>query len=318
MDRRSWTMLVTVGAVWGGSFLLTAIAIRGLSVPVVSLLRTGVGALVLLPVALARGALRGVGRQFGPVVLLGVVQLALPFLLIGYGQRHVDSGLAGILVASTPLWTALLAVWIDQEERSYGWGLAGIAIGIAGVALLLGVELGGSPDALAGAVMLLLAGLGYALGGFLGKGRLRGLAPLGAVTAAMIAASAVLAPLALAALPREAPPVGSLAAAAALGAVSGGLGWFIYYTLLAAAGAARAAVAMYLVPGFAVVYGAVLHGEPLTVTAVLGLALVVSGSWLAATRRPPRSAAARSRPDRRSPLPASPPSSSSPPPRPRR
>lgn len=275
-----------LSAVWGGSFLLTAIAIRDLSVPVVSFLRTGVGAIVLLPVALRRGALRGIRAQGGPIVVLGIVQLALPFLLIGYGQRRVDSGLAGILVASTPLWTALLAVWIDREERSRGWGLAGIGIGILGVGLLLGVELGGSLDTLLGAVMLLLTGLSYALGGFLAKRRVRGMAPIGALTAAMVAASAVLSPFALASLPSAPPSLGSLAAAVVLGAVSGGLGWLLYYTLLAGSGAAKAAISMYLMPGFAVVYGVLLLGEPLTATTIAGLVLVVAGSWLAATGGP--------------------------------
>ena len=130
MSRRSWVLLLIVAGVWGGSFMLTAIAIRDLPVPVVALFRTGVGALVLLPIALRRGALAGLRAQLGPVLLLGVVQLAAPFLLLGYGQRSVPSGLAGILVSSTPLWTALLAVWIDHEERTRGRGLLGLAVGI--------------------------------------------------------------------------------------------------------------------------------------------------------------------------------------------
>ena len=302
VDRRSWALLVILGAVWGASFLLTAIAIRDLAVPVVALFRTGIGALVLLPIALARGALAGLTRQLGPIFVLAIVQLAGPFLLIGYGQRHVATGLAGILVSSTPLWTALLAVRLDREERSHGWSLAGIGIGIVGVALLLGVQLDGSPDTMLGGLMLLLAGLGYAAGGFLAKHRVRGMVPLGAVTAAMLAGSVVLAPFALATLPSEPPRAGPVMAAVALGAISGGLGWLLYYTILARAGAARAAIAMYLVPAFAVLYGAVLLDEPLTAAALAGLVLVVAGSSLAAARNP-RSGARRSA--REEPLPTS-------------
>jgi drug/metabolite transporter (DMT)-like permease len=292
MSRRSWTLLLCVAAVWGGSFMLTSIAIRELSVPVVALLRTGVGALVLLPIALARGALAGLRRQLGPVFVLGVVQLAAPFLLLGFGQRSVPSGSAGILVSSTPLWTALLAVWIDHEERSRGRGLVGLAVGFVGVALLCGLELSGSLDTLLGAAMLLLGALSYALGGFLGKDRVRGMTPVGAITGAMLAGTVALVPLALASLPDRAPGLGPLAAAVALGAVSGGLGWLMYYTVLAESGPAKAAIALYLVPAFAVVYGVVLLGEQLTAAAIAGLALVVSGSWLAASqghgpRRPP-------------------------------
>jgi drug/metabolite transporter (DMT)-like permease len=290
-------LLLVVAAVWGGSFMLTAIAIRDLAVPVVALMRTAMGALVLLPIALSRGALAGLRTQLGPVLLLGVVQLAAPFLLLGFGQRSVPSGVAGILVSSTPLWTALLAVWIDHEERSRGWGLVGLGVGFVGVALLCGVELGGTLDTLLGAVMLLLGALRYALGGFLGKARVRGLTPVGAITGAMLGASVVLAPPALASLPDSAPGLGPLAAAIALGAISGGLGWLLYYTVLAECGPAKAAVALYLVPAFAVVYGVVLLGETLTAAAVAGLALVVSGSWLAASQRRPSAPATRARPE---------------------
>jgi drug/metabolite transporter (DMT)-like permease len=286
VGRRSWVLVVVLGAVWGVSFLLTTIAIRDLSVPVVSLLRTGVGTLVLLPIALARRALSGLTRRhLRPILTLGVVQLAGPFLLIGYAQRDVDSGLAGILVASTPLWTALLAVRFDHEERSRGWNLVGIAAGIAGVALLLGVQLDDSLDTLLGALMLLLAGLGYAAGGFLAKHSVPGIVPLGVLTAAMLAGSVVLAPLALATLPSEAPRAGPVLAAVALGGVAGGLGWFLYYTILARAGAASAAITLYFVPVFAVFYGAALLGEPLTIASLAGLVLVVAGSALAASSR---------------------------------
>jgi drug/metabolite transporter (DMT)-like permease len=290
MSRRSWTLLLCVAAVWGGSFMLTSIAIRDLSVPVVALLRTAMGALVLLPIALAQGALAGLRRQLGPVFLLGVVQLAAPFLLLGFGQRSVPSGLAGILVSSTPLWTALLAVWLDHEERSHGRGLVGLAVGMVGVALLCGLELSGSLDTLLGAAMLLLGALSYALGGFLGKSRVRGMTTVGAITGAMLGGTVALAPLALATLPDRAPGLGPLAAAIALGSISGGLGWLMYYTVLAESGPAKSTVALYLVPAFAVIYGVVLLGERLTVAAIAGLALVVFGSWLAASqgRRRPR------------------------------
>jgi drug/metabolite transporter (DMT)-like permease len=300
MSRRSWTLLVIVAAMWGGSFLLTSIAIRDLAVPVVSLFRTGVGAIVLVPIALRRGALAGLRTQLWPVFLLGLVQLAAPFMLLGFGQRTVPSGLAGILVSSTPLWTALLAFRLDREERTRGRGLAGLAVGFIGVVLLCGLELSGSGDTLLGGVLLLLGALGYAVGGFLGKNRMRGMAPVGAITGAMVGGSIALAPFAVASLPDHAPGLGPVAAAIALGAISGGLGWLLYYTVLAECGPAKATVALYLVPGFAVVYGVVLLGETLTAAAVGGLALVVSGSWLAASSdeparspRSPRASAGR-------------------------
>jgi len=110
---------------------------------------------------------------------------------------------------------------------------------------------------------------------------------LGAITGAMIGGSVALAPLALATLADHAPGLGPLAAAMALGSIFGGLGWLLYYIVLAESGPAKATVALYLVPAFAVIYGVVLLGEPLTAAGIAGLALVVSGSWLVASQVPP-------------------------------
>lgn len=288
MDRRSWSLLVAVGAIWGASFLLAAIALRDLSPGFMTFLRTGFAALVMLPIALRRGALGGLRRHAGAVVVVAVVQLAGPFLLIAFGQLEVASGLAGVLVGSTPLWTALLARGFDDEERSHGWSLVGVAVGIVGVAVLLGLELRGSTAELLGGAMLLLAGLGYAAGGFVVKRRLGDVQPVGVVTAAMLAGAVLVTPLAVATAPTELPSLGALAAAIALGTLAGGVGWLGYYTLIAGVGPARASITIYVVPAFAVLYGIVLLGEPATPGTFAGLVLIVSGSWLAAGSGPRR------------------------------
>jgi len=288
VDRRSWSLLVAVGAIWGASFLLAAIALRDLSPGFMTFLRTGFAALVMLPIALRRGALGGLRRHAGAVVVVAVVQLAGPFLLIAFGQLEVASGLAGVLVGSTPLWTALLARGFDDEERSHGWSLVGVAVGIVGVAVLLGLELRGSTAELLGGAMLLLAGLGYAAGGFVVKRRLGDVQPVGVVTAAMLAGAVLVTPLAVATAPTELPSLGALAAAIALGTLAGGVGWLGYYTLIAGVGPARASITIYVVPAFAVLYGIVLLGEPATPGTFAGLVLIVSGSWLAAGSGPRR------------------------------
>jgi len=288
VDRRSWSLLVAVGAIWGASFLLAAIALRDLSPGFMTFLRTGFAALVMLPIALRRGALGGLRRHAGAVVVVAVVQLAGPFLLIAFGQLEVASGLAGVLVGSTPLWTALLAWGVDDEERSHGWSLVGVAVGIVGVAVLLGLELRGSTAELLGGAMLLLAGLGYAAGGFVVKRRLGDVQPVGVVTAAMLAGAVLVTPLAVATAPTELPSLGALAAAIALGTLAGGVGWLGYYTLIAGVGPARASITIYVVPAFAVLYGIVLLGEPATPGTFAGLVLIVSGSWLAAGSGPRR------------------------------
>src|SRR6266550_2860680 len=134
-------MLLVLGAIWGVSYLLIKIALRELSPAMVAWTRIALAMAVLIPYAASRGALGGLRAHAGTLVVLALVQVAAPFLLISTGEQHIASSAAGVLVASVPLFTAILAIWIDHEERSHGARLAGLVLGIVGVALLLGVDL---------------------------------------------------------------------------------------------------------------------------------------------------------------------------------
>ena len=287
MDRRSWILLLTLGAIWGASYLFIKIGLRDLSPAMVAFVRVALAALVLLPLAWAQGALGGVRGIIGWLALVGAVQVAGPFVLIGAGEEEISSGLAGILVASTPLFTALLAIWVDHEERSGGLRLVGVGVGLGGVALLLGADLGGGAAELVGGLMVVLAALGYAIGGFLVKHRLAGIAPLGMSAAVMLASALFLLPAALLTAPAEAPGLGPLAAVAVLGVLGTGIAFVIFYGLIASVGPARAFLVTYIAPGFAVAYGATLLSEEVTVATLVGLGLILAGSWLAAEGRAP-------------------------------
>jgi drug/metabolite transporter (DMT)-like permease len=287
MDRRSWSLLLVLGAIWGASYLFIKIGLRDLSPSMVAFVRIALAALVLLPVAAFQGALAGVRARAGWLALIGAVQVAGPFFLISAGEEEISSGLAGILVAAAPLFTALLAVWVDHEERSQGLRLGGVLVGFGGVALLLGVDLGGSGAELLGGLAVVLAGLGYAVGGFLVKHRLAGMAPLGMSAAVMVASTILLLPPALLTAPEAAPGLGPVAAVAVLGVLGTGIAFVIFYGLIGSVGPARAFLVTYIAPGFAVVYGALLLSEAVTIATLAGLALILSGSWLAAEGRLP-------------------------------
>ncbi|HKG35515.1 MAG TPA: DMT family transporter, partial [Solirubrobacterales bacterium] len=166
MDRRSWTLLLILAGIWGASYMFIEIGLRDMGPAVIAFLRVALGALVLVPLAAARGEMRWMGAEIGVITAIAAVQAAGPFLLIGLGQEEITSSLAGILVSSTPIFTALLAIWLDREERSTGLRLVGVVTGFAGVVALLGLDLGGSGAALLGGAAVLLAGFGYAVGGF--------------------------------------------------------------------------------------------------------------------------------------------------------
>src|SRR5215211_409757 len=288
MDRRAWILFGLLSAVWGASYLFIKIGLDDLSPAMIVFTRTLLAALVLLPVAAKLGALGGLRQRIGPIFLLAAVQVAAPFLLITFGEEHISSSLTGILVASAPIWTALLAIWVDQDERSHGFGLAGVVLGMVGVVLLLGVDAGGGAAAIAGGLMVVLASLGYALGAFHLKRRFSDVAPVGVGAATMGATALLTAPLGLATAPGSLPGVGAMSAVAALGILGTGVAFWIFYFLIASVGPAKATLVAYVAPGFAVVYGVTLLGERFTIGTAAGLVLIVGGSWLAAEGRLPR------------------------------
>lgn len=282
MNRRAWALLLILGAIWGASYLFIKIGLRDFSPGMVAWLRVLLAAIVLLVLVRRGPGLAGLRGMIGILVLLAAVQAAGPFLLIALGEQEISSSLAGILVSSAPLFTAVLAIWVDQEERSTGSRLAGIGLGFGGVVVLLGVDLSGSESALLGGGAIVLASLGYAIGGFIAKRKLADAEPLSIAAAVMAASTVLLAPVGLATAPGSLPGIGELAAVLALGVVGTGIAFAIFYSLIGMVGPARTFIVTYIAPGFAVVYGAWFLDERVTIATIAGLTLIVGGSWLAA------------------------------------
>ena len=257
------------------------IGLRDLSAPMIACARIGLAALVLVPLAVSQRAMGAIRGRIGTIALLAVVQVAGPFLLIALGEQEIPSALAGILVATAPIFTAVLAIWVDHEERSEGARLLGIVLGIAGVVALFGVDLSDSGAAVLGGLAVVLAGLGYAVGGFMVKHRFATAEPIGVAAGVMVASTILLLPAAVITAPASAPAAGPVAAVAGLGVVGTGVAFAIFYTLIRRVGPARSFIVAYLAPAFAVVYGALLLDERITASTVGGLVLILAGSYLA-------------------------------------
>jgi drug/metabolite transporter (DMT)-like permease len=287
-----------VSAFWGSSYLFIKVSLdEGVTPGVVVFGRVALSALVLLPLALKTGALRPLRGLLGPVVALSLVQVVAPFLLISYGEQDISSSLTGILVATVPVFTFLLAFALEGEERAGALSLVGVAVGIAGVALLLGVDAGGGSAALVGGLMVVLASLGYAIGAWYLKRNLSGVEPLGVLAGTMTTSALVTLPVALFGLPDPVPSAKAAAALAVLGLLCTAITFLLFYSLVASEGPARASLVGYIAPGFSVFYGVTLYDERFSPATVAGLALIVVGSWLAAEGRPPwRGRAVRSEP----------------------
>ena len=269
MNRRSWLLMALLAGLWGASYLFIKVALEDDVPPIfVVFARIALGAAVLVPLAWRSGALRGTRGWTGPIVFMALIQVVIPFLLITYGEQHIASSLTGILVSSAPIFTALIAVRYDDDERPHGVAIIGVAMGIVGVVLLFGIDLSGDSAAIAGGLMVLLASVGYAVGSLYLKHRLQGVPAVGIAAMTMLIGALVLVPPALVSLPPHALEPKTIGSLVALGAGGTGLAFAIYYTLIAEIGPGRASLVAYIAPGFAVVYGVTLLSESITAGAL--------------------------------------------------
>jgi drug/metabolite transporter (DMT)-like permease len=276
-----------LAALWGASYLFIKVAIDDFSDAFLVFARTALGAAVLAPIAIRRGAFAAARPKLGWLALVAAVQIVVPFLLITLGEHHVASSMAGILISSAPIFTALIASFAVQSERLHGVALAGIFIGIVGIVLLFGVDLGDDSAAILGGLGILLAGLGYAVGALLAKTKLQGVPPIGVAGSIMALSALFLLPALPWTAPTEAPGLDTVGAMLALGAGGTGIAFLIFYTLNAEIGPGRASIVAYIAPVFSVVYGVTLLDESFTAATAGGLLLILSGSYLAAEGRLP-------------------------------
>ncbi len=288
MTRRAWISMGITASVWGASYMFIKIALDdGVRAPSIVFLRVVFGAVVLVPLALRSGGFAGVWEHRGWAVAVGMTQVALPFLLITYGERWIPSSLAAILVSAAAIFVVLLSPWLAQGDALRGWGIVGIVLGMVGVALLFGVDLGEDPNAVLGGFMVLLASVLYAIASIWVRTKLPGVAPIGIAASTMIAAAIAMLPAAVLQPPEHMPSLGTWAALVVLGAGGTGLAFLLYYTLIADIGVSRASVVAYLAPMFAVTYGSLFLGEAISVGTVGGLILILGGSYAAVEGRPP-------------------------------
>lgn len=290
-------LLWALALLWGSSYLFIKVGLEdGLHPVFIVFARLLLAGLILIPLALRTGALRGMTALWRPVLLLAAIQVVAPFLLITYGEEHVASGLTGVLIASAPIFTALLGMAGFGAERTSGWSLAGVLVGIVGVVVLFAADLTGSGNLVFGGAMILLAALGYSVGAIYLRNRMAGVAPMAVAASTMATAAVLIAPAALFTLPSELPAIEAAGSVVALGLGGTGIAFAIFYRLIADYGAHKASVVAYLAPGFSLLYGALLLGEPVTPGALAGLAFVLVGSYTAAQGRPPWRAALRPAP----------------------
>jgi drug/metabolite transporter (DMT)-like permease len=282
MSQRAVASIIVLAAIWGSSYLFIKVSLDDLSPGTIAWARIALGALVLVPYAVVTGALGPLRGHVGPAAVQGLLMNAIPFTCLAVAQQWIPSGLAGVLVAATPAFTAVVAVVLGLEGRFGGIRVFGLVLGLLGVGLLLGAEAPSGPQAILGGLLVLGTAASYACGANWFRLRLAGLPPTGVVAVSETAAAVLLLPLLLVSPPVAVPTPPTLAAMAVLGIVATGLAFVLFYRLIREVGPFRASLITYLAPVFAVFYGIALLAEPLTAATIVGGLLVLAGSWLAA------------------------------------
>jgi drug/metabolite transporter (DMT)-like permease len=281
MSKKNWLLFISVGLLWGMPYLLLKVSVRELSVPVIVCSRTLIGALILVPIALHQRTIIPALKKFHFVLLYAVLELFLPWVLITSAEQKVPSGLAGLLVATVPIWASILASFSGDKTVWHSKRLAGMIVGFIGVLLVVGIESINSKQNPIAIGMILVASLCYALAIFTFTRNIPEIDPIATNGLAMLTTAIFYLPFALLALPKHAPSSHVILSQLALGIFPTALAFILFFELLRDVGQARASLVTYLNTAFAVVLGIVILKEPLTPGIIFGLPLVLIGSYFA-------------------------------------
>jgi drug/metabolite transporter (DMT)-like permease len=278
MTRRQVLMLLALSAIWGSSFMFIKVAVRELEPSTLVAGRLVLAALTLVVIVALRTPLRSaiaeIRSHLGAFVFVALLNSVVPFWFLAWGETRVDSGLAALLQACAPLFTALLAALFVRSQRVEGYRLVGVIVGFGGVALLVGAVPSGN---VLGALAVVLTGFCYAASSLAG-GRYLGVVPAATIALGTTSIAAVVAlPFGVAQAPSSVPSWKVIGSVVALGVVGLGIAYVIYFGLITGAGASRAILVTYLVPPMALFYGATVLDEGISLVDLAGLALILLG-----------------------------------------
>jgi drug/metabolite transporter (DMT)-like permease len=281
MSWRLWAAFLALGVIWGLPYFFIKLAVQDISPVLVAWGRIAIATVIVLPIAWRRGALRPLLAHKGAVLAFAVAEFVVPFSLISLGEQWISSSVTAILIATVPLTIALISRYFGVFERLGPWRLIGMLIGLIGVAVLVGLSSISGALGWAGVACMFVSTVGYAIGPLIVQRYLHGIDPYGPIAGSLLVASIILLIPALFAWPSQLPSTRSLVSVGVLGVLCTALAMLMMFYLVAGAGAARASIITYINPAVATLLGMLLLREPLGLGALLGLALILSGSWLA-------------------------------------
>jgi drug/metabolite transporter (DMT)-like permease len=288
MSRRGWFLFILVGFLWGIPYLFIKVAVdpnEGFSPAIVVCLRTAIGAAILIPIAIKQRQFIAAIRGWRYVAAYALLEMIGPWILIGTAEQKISSGLAGLLVASVPIWATIFASLRGDKSVWHHKRLFGIVIGFIGLIAVVGIEsIKGSADALS-IFMVLLASIGYSYAVMMVQGALPHVSGIAINALAMLMTAIFYLPWTIVQWPTHQISNSAIGAILGLGILSTGAAFAAFFTLASIIGVARGSLVTYLNTAFAVVLGVLILNEPLTIGIVLGLPLVLIGSYFA-SRKP--------------------------------
>ena len=283
-DTRAWLLFSAMALLWGVPYLFIKVAVDSYSPVAIVVGRTLIGALLLLPFALRHRALRPALAHWPWVLAFGAIEMAGPFLLLGHAEQTLPSGLTGLLVATVPLFAAVIAFARGDRESLKPARLVGLAVGFLGVAIIIigpGLGVDGGVGLVAIGEVLLVAVL-YAIAPFIVARKLGAVPALGTVTISLAAVGLFYLPVALF-TPQPTPSLEGTVAVVLLGVLCTAVAFVTFFALIARVGPVRAPLFTYVNPVVAIALGILVLGEELTPALLIGFPIVLAGCWLAAT-----------------------------------
>jgi drug/metabolite transporter (DMT)-like permease len=284
MTRKHLGQFILVGFLWGVPYLFMRVAVREWDPSIVVFGRVVIGAAILFPIAMRRGVVKETMRGFKWILAYALFEMCGPWYLITHAETKLNSGLAGLLVATVPIWSTIYSSMAGDKTVWHAKRLMGIIIGFIGLVLIVGIEtISGAADPFSVFQTVLAAILYSTAMAIILKGMPNGDGV--AINAiAMTITAFIFAPAALSNLPEKMPSFNATASLIGLGVLSTGLAFMIYFGLIKEIGQARGSLVTYLNTAFAVVLGVVILGEPLTIGIITGLPLVLLGSYFASRK----------------------------------
>ena len=284
MTRRTWSLFFLVGFLWGIPYLLMKVAVQDFPPPAVVFGRTLIGAAMLIPYALYQGTFTKALRGIRHIIPYAFMEMIASWILITSAEQKISSGVAGLLVATVPIWATIIVALDGDKSVLHSTRLFGIFIGFLGLVLLIGLDaMKGHLDLLS-VGMVLLASIFYSIAPKRVTEKLPDVSGVAINGLAMAISALFYAPFTVATWPHEPIGVDSIAALIALGIFSTGFAFVAFFIVLKEMGPARSALVTYLNTAFAVVLGILVLGEPLTLGVSLGLPIVLIGSYLASRK----------------------------------